>query len=709
MAEPDDLKLQDTNNGSTPVEAESLAVTRRDFFNRALAATGAGVAISGILDSTATVAAAQAPPACPAIPAFANVGQITSQAKKLQVVLKIKNKNRKIEVSTELSSKFGTEAMLRYFEGYNAANGTQLWPPSGNNAPFPGPTLVARVGDTVEITFLNQVKVEDFGGALDSNPGCDAVTRIGVNGVVNNNWYPGTDVFPNCLHGSSTANLHFHGTHVTPDRLGDNVLLSIRPNPKITEKEVSAAFRKIFDAYAAGKRVRTWADLPPEWIAAQKTLLAEYDKIASFRGSHGLDLHWLPQDESANSQGVWPQYYIGSYPYCFTLPEYPGNNPEHDTTGIPLRMGQAPGTHWYHARKHGSATINMFNALEGAFIIRGEYDAKLQQFYNGKLKEQVIMIHQVTPTPNLLNAFGSGGPAGYVNGLINPTITMAPGQVQLWRIINGSVQRFFPVEFAPVTAGKPNIQFKQVAQDGVQFNFHNYGVWWDWINKYWKSAQARTMSPGNRMDILVQAPNVTGCYTFGGGILNVNVTGSPTPMPFPMQQGQFSPFPPFLADVDITKVQHRREINYGWNKGAAGPGRAPDGSAPKYTINGKQFDDQVVAESMLLDSAEEWTIYNSTSVIFHPFHIHVNPFQVIEIFDPATMTTPLKIPPPWIWWDTFGLPPAANGKNGYIKMLTRFVDFPGSFVDHCHIMAHADRGMMQLIQVVPNPTVSKDH
>jgi FtsP/CotA-like multicopper oxidase with cupredoxin domain len=118
---------------------------------------------------------------------------------------------------------------------------------------------------------------------------------------------------------------------------------------------------------------------------------------------------------------------------------------------------------------------------------------------------------------------------------------------------------------------------------------------------------------------------------------------------------------------------------------------------------------------MLLDTAEEWTISNSTSGIFHPFHIHINPFQITEIFDPTTMNVPLRIPPPWIWWDTFGLPPAAvppgesAPKNGYIKMLTRFVDFPGSFVDHCHILAHEDRGMMQLIEVVPNTTVLSHH
>jgi FtsP/CotA-like multicopper oxidase with cupredoxin domain len=42
--------------------------------------------------------------------------------------------------------------------------------------------------------------------------------------------------------------------------------------------------------------------------------------------------------------------------------------------------------------------------------------------------------------------------------------------------------------------------------------------------------------------------------------------------------------------------------------------------------------------------------------------------------------------------------------NGYVKIRSRFVDFTGLFVLHCHILAHEDRGMMQLVQVVPNQT-----
>ena len=46
-------------------------------------------------------------------------------------------------------------------------------------------------------------------------------------------------------------------------------------------------------------------------------------------------------------------------------------------------MGQAPGTHWYHAHKHGSTAINVANGMTGAFIIEGKYDDDLNAAYAG--------------------------------------------------------------------------------------------------------------------------------------------------------------------------------------------------------------------------------------------------------------------------------------------------------------------------------------
>ena len=82
--------------------------------------------------------------------------------------------------------------MLRYFEGYDPADPKKKWP-TDPGAAGPGPTLRAEIGDVVNITLLNQVKVQDFPGTLDSgeegpskrgkvsgaNRGCGSVSSVG--------------------------------------------------------------------------------------------------------------------------------------------------------------------------------------------------------------------------------------------------------------------------------------------------------------------------------------------------------------------------------------------------------------------------------------------------------------------------------------------------------------------------------------------------
>ena len=66
-----------------------------------------------------------------------------------------------------------------------------------------------------------------------------------------------------------------------------------------------------------------------------------------------------------------------------------------------------------------------------------------------------------------------------------------------------------------------------------------------------------------------------------------------------------------------------------------------------------------------------------------------------------------------IWWDVFPIPSAIVYPTGapadqqmtipgYFKMRTRFVDYGGSFVLHCHILEHEDRGMMFQVNIGPN-------
>lgn len=75
----------------------------------------------------------------------------------------------------------------------------------------------------------------------------------------------------------------------------------------------------------------------------------------------------------------------------------------------------------------------------------------------------------------------------------------------------------------------------------------------------------------------------------------------------------------------------------------------------------------------------------------HPFHIHVNPFQVVQIEKLATKVV-TKVDE---WRDTFVV---EKGKKVTIRM--RFGDFPGKTVLHCHTLDHEDQGMMRTIQII---------
>ena len=57
-----------------------------------------------------------------------------------------------------------------------------------------------------------------------------------------------------------------------------------------------------------------------------------------------------------------------------------------------------------------------------------------------------------------------------------------------------------------------------------------------------------------------------------------------------------------------------------------------------HTINGLKFDESNPKDviPLTLGAVEEWKIVNATygPLISHPFHIHINPFQILEVFSP---------------------------------------------------------------------------
>ena len=135
---------------------------------------------------------------------------------------------------------------------------------------------------------------------------------------------------------------------------------------------------------------------------------------------------------------------------------------------------------------------------------------------------------------------------------------------------------------------------------------------------------------------------------------------------------------------------------------------------------------------MLLGSAEEWVVYNnslslwyntldsdwsghvrgepvdrataqargldfiSTTTVDHPFHIHTNPFWLsrheVTLAD-GSLVNILDEPR---WQDVVWVP----RNRGRAVFRSRFPDYVGQYVNHCHILLHEDNGMMQLVEVV---------
>jgi FtsP/CotA-like multicopper oxidase with cupredoxin domain len=684
---------------------------------------------------------------------------------------------------------------LRYFKGYSWADPNRPWPSTGD--PLPGPTLRARVGDLIQLAFLNQIDTSKFPTTLDqaergNTDGCDQSTaqrsRAQVRGT-SSQIYPRNDSFPNCLHGSSTANLHFHGTHTTPSTTGDNVLLYIRPalrqgnRLEPTDAFVIKQFTDFFTWCETNGSPTRWEQMPLDWQNRQRDLLRQYDKTAAYKGVIGAlpaSMQLWPQNEMQLGKGLWPQYSIGAFPHCFRLPAY---------DPAKVKMGQSPGTHWYHAHKHGSTALNVGNGMTGAFVIEGAYDDELRNFYkatpehkNWGLQEQVLVIQQLASGLNLLSAGNIGGPAPLsINGRLAPVLTMKPNQVQLWRIVNGAPHSFVQFVDAPQTnrardAGR--VTWRQIAQDGVQFAFANY-------QRIGTVNASFNLATANRADLLVKAPDAPGDYNIQviqsisdvpagtpSTLLTVRVRRDDNPIDPPMDfienEADFPKLPAFLKDIDEPIVTTRYLTfdtkpfsDRGHVSKAVGKG-----TMPLHMINDRQYDDRHVDQTMILDTTEEWMLSNKTINIAHPFHIHINPFQITEIFQPnskeamdpnspcyadpyrpETWKACKPLAPPYVWWDTFTIPtarqevlpctkveecPAEIQKYtrcekfpvgnpvvlteqcrvtipGYFKFKSRFVDFTGQYVLHCHILAHEDRGMMELVQVVPRPISPYGH
>ena len=415
------------------------------------------------------------------------------------------------------------------------------------DATVPGPTMRVQPGDVLRITLIN-----DLPANREDLP-----------------------VNPDLPHRFNTTNVHFHGGHVSPSGISDNVLRSMEPGQ-----------------------------------------------------SHEIEIE-IPDDHTR-------------------------------------------GTYWYHPHHHGSADVQISSGMVGAIVVEGDFGDVPEI---ADTQERVLILSEVlfdylgtiedydTLWPEAVPRFLA------VNGQREPIIHMRPGEVQRWRIIDAAHENNFRLALADHV-------LHAIAYDGIQASQIDHH-------------ESLVMAPGQRADLLVQAgspgtyelkaiPNDQGYPSPTGPLAHVVVAGEPMEMALP---GSL-PAPP-LATIRDEELTGSRRLTLT----ALEPEYPPAANYQEFAflIDDRRFDPDRVDQRIQLGAVEEWTVINDHTDD-HVFHIHTNPFQVTKLNG-----EPLSNP---IWRDTVVVP-----RKGSLTFRSRFLDFTGRTVLHCHMMNHEELGMMQLIEI----------
>ncbi|MDO4637584.1 MAG: multicopper oxidase domain-containing protein [Lautropia sp.] len=135
----------------------------------------------------------------------------------------------------------------------------------------------------------------------------------------------------------------------------------------------------------------------------------------------------------------------------------------------------------------------------------------------------------------------------------------------------------------------------------------------------------------------------------------------------------------------------------------------------QFQINGKEYSPGETL-NLKLGRVQDWVLKSLNGG--HPYHIHVNPFQIVSIIDPQGRdVSGFDVPDTYggdgqvdtqfrglkgVWKDTIFVK-SINGqaeRGQYtITVRTRYQRYTGDFVLHCHILDHEDEGMMQHVRI----------
>lgn len=350
----------------------------------------------------------------------------------------------------------------------------------------------------------------------------------------------------------------------------------------------------------------------------------------------------------------------------------------------------AAGTYWYHPHVHGEVARQLGEGLAGAFVVVGPDDLALPL---AGAEEHILMLQDLSVagdrTPMEMHD-GREGELVLVHGNTTPAFEVCGGLLRV-RLVNASSARFYDVV----------LDGAELVQIGLDASLLGAPVIVDHV----------LLPPGQRVDLLIRAAT-PGRLTLRHRPYDRGAFRMPWSRIKLPNQGVLATFDvttgceaagvelPSLGPIerlDPTHAVATRILEYG-GKGNAlrmvlelvtrrryGAGEGADGPV-RFWLNGKEFEPRRIDAEAELDTLEIWEIRNPTP-LDHPFHLHIYPFQVLDVDG--------KPPAFTAWQDVVTVPAKST-----VRILVPFRDFTGVTMFHCHILEHEDNGMMAHLRVI---------
>jgi FtsP/CotA-like multicopper oxidase with cupredoxin domain len=353
---------------------------------------------------------------------------------------------------------------------------------------------------------------------------------------------------------------------------------------------------------------------------------------------------------------------------------------------VHIPLNQEPGLYWYHTHPHGESEQQAVDGMSGAIVVEG-------------IERYVPMVRGLPERILILRGPAIGKDAGgqaalkkveaaitgcgnsetpervfTINGDLRPSINIAPGERQFWRIVNASADRYADVQLD----GAP---WEMVALDGMPLAFHN-------PEKPVRMADHILLPPAARLEAIVTGPPAGSNATLRTRCVDTGPDGDPTPA---MVLADIVPAPS-SAPLKTVVGSDRRPASYNRPR-LAGLESDPPQFVATFTedkkvfyINGQRYEpDAKPMTEARVGTYQHWRVVNQTKEL-HPMHLHQVHFLVYAV-------NGTRLPNPE-WVDTANVP-----YGGSIDMIVDFTNpvIRGMSVFHCHLLNHEDKGMMAKI------------